>query len=361
VVPAATIGSSHKLTSNDAVRAEVEATLDLNLEGYETAPADGFYKLLLEKGKPRPSVAPKYLALRSTDVIPQSIQAAALEAWPHLEGITDIPSKENDSRSDVEARHIGTWGKPSRLRIRPWLAAATIALLKNPETREPTKACMAAVRDISAAVEGLVTTLDPKTADRCRKITYCARTFPDRSQVPEECKDFDLSLGNLFSSIAFKLGGSGRSHLDHGDRPFFWTIISTLGDFRGGEFICDQLKLRIPLPSGSCLMVAARDLIHRSGHVIHGSRYVITGFIDRTPAKQADVDRPGFAELSMEQYHDWAEALLQEHIAGFEARKAEKAGKRRTGDDGDEDDGDEYDGDEDDNHADDGGEDDEDG
>lgn len=104
--------------------------------------------------------------------------------------------------------------------------------------------------------------------------------------------------------MAFKQGGSEIQHLDFGDFQNLLAIIIVLGDFNGGDFKLPQAKVSIPLPSGTVLMVAARDLIHSTGP-FEGNRLVITGFIDKNTALHAGIREPEFKQLSFEEYKIW--------------------------------------------------------
>lgn len=120
--------------------------------------------------------------------------------------------------------------------------------------------------------------------------------------------------------MAISDGGATIDHIDLGDAKFVWTCVVPLMEFLGGEFVCEQLDARFALPPGSALMVAARDLIHRSGTVASGHRRIITGFIDRNLALHAGFGRAEFS-WEWDRWEKWVDHATALRVSDFGKRK----------------------------------------
>lgn len=133
-------------------------------------------------------------------------------------------------------------------------------------------------------------------------------------------------LGPLLNVFAMRYGGSEVSHLDLGDAMDLYALVVVLGDFEAGDFLLPHLRLRIPLPRRSVLLVSARKLVHHTADWT-GKRFVITGFVDYNTALHAGIKEDEFWDLEGEELVKWLRARVDTQLQKVRAKEAEKAAK----------------------------------
>jgi hypothetical protein len=102
----------------------------------------------------------------------------------------------------------------------------------------------------------------------------------------------EVDFYGAFFTVAAKSGSSDIVHIDFNDHPASWTWAIPIGDWKGGEFCCPQLGIKVPIASGQAFGAMTRVLAHFSAPISDGERVILTCFSDRNLIEHALNWRP---------------------------------------------------------------------
>ncbi|KAJ7020270.1 hypothetical protein C8F04DRAFT_1275325 [Mycena alexandri] len=223
--------------------------------------------------------APKYLAMRWAECIPDETLKMLVRLWDTLNRLgVKFPDAELQ-RLGSPALHLGLWEL--------YMDLAKITT----DSRQTKLEKSAPKEEILAAIDALCRTVKERVVPRLERLMKCY--MPEQQRVQERIHLWlahrhaeqlterpDMDFGGTFFTVAVKEGGSERIHIDWNNNLHKFALIFAAGDWEGGEFCIPQLGIRIPLRPGQVIAVRTRLLAHCTAPIMSGRRVVFTCFTD---------------------------------------------------------------------------------